>query len=157
PYHTARPKLLMETFPEAKFVHIHRHPYEVFPSLCHTMRKVMGAFGVQRLDESKLEDFAIETYRRLYTAYFAQVGEIPAGRLHDISYEQLSARPLETLEETYAALGLPDFETVRPTMQGYLAEVSSYERNKYPELSPETKERLKSEWRPMFEAWGYQP
>lgn len=155
PYHTARIRLLRETFPEAKFLHIHRHPYEVFPSLCHTMRKVMGAFGVQKLDESKLEDYAIETYRRLYTAYFAQVRELPAGRFHDISYDQLSQHPLETLREAYRALDLPDFEVVRPRLEQYLAEVSSYERNKYTELSPAIKARLQDEWRPMFETWGY--
>jgi hypothetical protein len=155
PYHTARVRLLLETFPGAKFLHIHRHPYEVFPSLCHTMKKVMGAFGVQRLDESKLEDYAIETYRRLYGAYFEQVDAIPSGRFHDISYQQLSEQPLETLIGAYRALGLPDFEVVRPTIERYLSEVSSYERNKYPELSTATKERLQSEWRPMFERWGY--
>lgn len=157
PYHTARIRLLSETFPEARFLHIHRHPYEVFPSLCHTMRKVMGAFGVQKLDESMLEDYAIETYRRLYTAYFAQVGAIPPGRFHDISYDQLSQRPLETLAGAYAALGLPDFQVARPQVERYLSEVSSYEKNKYGELSPSIKERLQSEWRPMFDAWGYQP
>ncbi|MFV0442049.1 MAG: sulfotransferase family protein, partial [Planctomycetaceae bacterium] len=129
PYHTARIRLLMETFPDARFLHIHRHPYEVFPSLCHTMKKVMGAFGVQTLDESQLEDDAIETYRRLYRAYFEQVGEIPAGRFHDISYQQLSERPLETLIGAYESLGLPDFDVVRPTIEKYLSEVSSYERN----------------------------
>lgn len=157
PYHTARVRLLLDTFPEAKFLHIHRHPYEVFPSLCHTMKKVIAAWGVQRLDESELHDRAIETYRRLYTAYFAQVGEIPAGRFHDISYEQLSRDPMGTLIGAYEALGLPDFEVVRPEVEKYLAGVASYERNKYPDLSAELKERLYHEWRPMFDAWGYAP
>jgi hypothetical protein len=157
PYHTARVRLLRETFPEARFLHIHRHPYEVFPSLCHTMKKVMGAFGVQKLDESRLEDYAIETYRRLYTAYFQQVDDIPPGCFHDISYEQLSLDPLETLRSAYTALDLPDFEAVRPRIEQYLGEVSSYERNKYPDLSPRVKQRLQAEWKPMFEAWGYAP
>lgn len=157
PYHTARIRLIRETFPGSKFVHIHRHPYEIFPSLCHTMRKVIFAWGVQKLDESTLEDRAIETYRRLYDAYFAQVGEVPPGSLVDISYRQLSERPLETLEAAYAALGLPDFGVVKPRIEEYLASVSSYEKNKYPDLAPETKARLQREWKPMFEAWGYEP
>jgi hypothetical protein len=157
PYHTARIRLILETFPGAKFLHIHRHPYEVFPSLCHTMKKVMGAFGVQQLDESKLEDYAIETYRRLYTAYFAQVDSVPPGCFHDISYQELSDRPLETLARSYAALELPDFDFVRPQVEKYLAEVSSYERNKYSNLTPAVKDRLQAEWRPMFDHWGYTP
>ncbi|MFV0444639.1 MAG: sulfotransferase, partial [Planctomycetaceae bacterium] len=65
-------------------------------------------------------------------------------------------RPLETLIGAYESLGLPDFDVVRPTIEKYLSEVSSYERNKYPELSPATKERLRTEWAPMFERWGYE-
>src|SRR4029079_7311557 len=35
PPHTARVNLLLETFPEARFVHIHRDPYTVFRSTQH--------------------------------------------------------------------------------------------------------------------------
>ncbi len=32
PFHSLRMKLLSEIFPNAKFIHIHRHPYKVVPS-----------------------------------------------------------------------------------------------------------------------------
>ncbi|MBC8355082.1 MAG: sulfotransferase [Planctomycetes bacterium] len=32
PTHTGHVRLLLEMFPEAKFVHIHRNPFEVFSS-----------------------------------------------------------------------------------------------------------------------------
>src|SRR5205814_10706786 len=35
PPHTARIRLLLELFPQARFVHIHRNPYTVFQSLQH--------------------------------------------------------------------------------------------------------------------------
>ena len=38
PCHTARIRLLLEVFPDAKFVHIHRNPYDVFHSSLHLLR-----------------------------------------------------------------------------------------------------------------------
>jgi hypothetical protein len=35
PIHTARIPLIRQIFPKAKFVYIHRDPYEVFSSSCH--------------------------------------------------------------------------------------------------------------------------
>ena len=38
PPHTARIRLLLDLFPDARFVHIHRNPYVVFRSTKHTVR-----------------------------------------------------------------------------------------------------------------------
>ena len=147
-----------ETFPDARFVHIHRHPYEVFPSLCHTMKTVMAAFGVCSGWTSRgLRTTPSRPIVASTPPTFAQVGAIPAECLHEISYEELSSEPLNTLSATYSALDLPEFELVRPQIEGYLAELSSYKRNKYDELSPEIKQRLQAEWGPIFERWGYAP
>ena len=35
PAHTGKIRLLLDLFPKARFVHIHRHPYEVYQSVCH--------------------------------------------------------------------------------------------------------------------------
>ena len=34
PAHTGRVRLLLEAFPEARFIHIHRNPYDVFVRRC---------------------------------------------------------------------------------------------------------------------------
>jgi len=39
--HTARLRTLLELFPNARFVHIHRDPYEIFVSTLHTHRTVL--------------------------------------------------------------------------------------------------------------------
>ncbi len=155
PYHTARIQLLLEIFPDAKFLHIHRHPFEIYPSFVHTLRKVIEAWGLQTYDETQLEEWAIETYKQLYDAYFDQQSAIPADRFHEIRYDDLSGNPLETLEKAYQALALPNFSEVRGEMQAYLDTLQSYQKNQYDELPELTKDRLRAEWSRLFEAWGY--
>jgi omega-hydroxy-beta-dihydromenaquinone-9 sulfotransferase len=46
PAHTGRLDVLLEMFPAARFVHIHRDPYTVFQSSVHNWRKVKSFWGL---------------------------------------------------------------------------------------------------------------
>src|SRR5262249_56480059 len=50
PGHTGRIRLLLELFPDARFVHIHRNPYAVFQSARHTVLKASPWWALQRSD-----------------------------------------------------------------------------------------------------------
>src|SRR5262249_2959451 len=55
PPHTARIRLLLELFPAARFVHIHRNPYDVFRSTCHLAQTVVPWSTLQRARASGIE------------------------------------------------------------------------------------------------------
>jgi hypothetical protein len=47
PVYTARPALLKEMFPEAKFIHIHRNPYDVFLSMRNFYTRLLDVMALQ--------------------------------------------------------------------------------------------------------------
>jgi len=53
PANTARIAMLREIFPGARFVHIHRDPYEVFTSTVHLYLETQAAWGLDPADESE--------------------------------------------------------------------------------------------------------
>jgi hypothetical protein len=59
------------------------------------------------------------------------------------------------MRKLYASLSLPEFEHVEPTLRGYLASLSSYRKNVFPELAPAVRRRVAREWARCFEEWGY--
>jgi hypothetical protein len=156
PGHTCRIKVLLEMFPEAKFVHIRRNPLDVFRSTEHLMRNgVTPVWPLQRPDFRDLDDRILRQYKEVYDAFFEERGLIPKGRFHEISFEELEADPLGQVRGIYEALALPDFGHVEPSLRRYLESLSGYKKNTLPELPPDLRERIAGEWRRAFDEWGY--
>ena len=72
PPHTARIRLLLELFPDARFVHIHRDPYAVFRSTRHMIRAGQPLYHLRDGPIQDGEDGIIAVYTEMYDAYFEQ-------------------------------------------------------------------------------------
>jgi hypothetical protein len=155
PEHTARIRLLLDVFSEARFVHIHRNPYAVFQSARHSAQKLVPYCTLQRPRLDLEEERTIRLYREVYDAFFEEVRLIRQNRFHEVVFEDLERDPVGEMRRVYEALELPDFSVVEPATQSYVASLSGYEKNTYPPLEPLMRERIAREWRRCFEAWGY--
>jgi hypothetical protein len=155
PCHTARIRLLLEVFPEAKFVHIHRNPYDVFRSTRYLMQTAVPWSTLQRIDQNGIEERALQQYQQLFDAFFEQRDLIAAGRLYEIAYEDLEADPLGQLRNLYEALQLGDFAETEPAVRSYRDSIAGYEKNRFREIEPPWKAEVARRWRRCFDEWGY--
>ena len=155
PPHTGRIKLLLEMFPDARFVHIHRDPYTVFQSSVHTYTAGLPFGRLQRTNGVDWAERILRQYKELYDAFFEERGLIAAGRFHELSFRELEKDPLRELRKLYEALDLPEFAKVEPAVRTYVDSLSGYRKNVFPELAPDVRRRIAGEWRRCFEAWGY--
>jgi hypothetical protein len=155
PGHTGRIRLLLELFPDARFVHIHRHPFAIYQSTVHTFRKVSWLWRLQRYERPDWDEVAYRQYKEVCEAFFRERDLIPPGRLHELSFEELERDPLGQMRRIYEALSLPDFNVVEPKLRRYLESLAGYRKNTFAELSPATRQRIASECRRCFDEWGY--
>lgn len=155
PPHTCRIKLLLQIFPQARFVHIHRNPYAVFPSARRTFQVNFDLHRLQRPRLSDLDDWILRQYRQMYAVFFEERSSIPAGHFHEVCYEELEQDPLGQVKRLYNALDLPDFAHAEPALRGYVASIAGYQKNEFPNLPAELRRRIAEEWRESFEQWGY--
>ena len=142
PGHTARIKLLLELFPEARFVHIRRNPYDVFQSTRHTVLKAAPWWALERKQPSDVEDRTIRQYREVYDAFFEERGLIQPARIHELRFEDLEADAVGQARAIYHALNLPDFSHVEPALRAYVDSLGGYKKNTFPELPSELRARL---------------
>jgi hypothetical protein len=155
PPHTARIRLLLELFPGARFVHIHRNPYHVFQSQRHRYDTALWYNYLQRPDAADLEHHLLSEYQVVYNAFFEQQSLIPAGHFHEVAYEAVEADPVGQVREIYAQLGLPGFAGVRSRLERYVDEIRGYRKNQHPELSSGLKQKIHAAWGRSFDTWAY--
>jgi hypothetical protein len=155
PPHTARIRLLLDLFPNARFVHIHRNPFRVFQSSRALFLTMFTWHGLQRPNLEDLDDWILRQYRDTYAAFFEQRSLIPSGRYHDISFEQLEQDPIGEVRKLYEALELPDFSSFEPELRQYVGSLAGYRKNVFTDLPAELAARITEEWKRCFEEWGY--
>lgn len=153
PAHMARLGVLLEMFPDAKFVFIHRDPFAVYQSNLHTWQRVLEWWALQT--HQVTGDEILRDYAEVHAAYFAQRPRLPQNQLCEISYSDLARDPVGQLDRIYQTLELPDFEYARPKLTEYVAGLSGYERNSFAPLSSQDRERIASAWPRSFDEWGY--
>ncbi len=154
PANTARIAQLLEMFPNARFIHIHRDPYAVFRSTQKLHRSVYDMVGLQTVGDGEIQDNVLHIYRELMQHYLDQRGLIPEGNLVELRYEDLEQRPMRELERVYATLRLPGLDGARAKMEAYLAAQESYTKNSHV-FTPNDIALVRQEWQFAFDQWGY--
>ena len=154
PPNTGRVRFLLERYPGARFIHIHRDPVEVFLSTQNFFRKMMPHLQLQTPDEEQVTEDIFALYRMLMSDYLEQRGHIPEGQLVEVAFDDLEKSPLETSEEIYKALDLEGWNQAKPHFEAYIDRMEGYVKNRH-STDPALLERIKKEWGFAMEEWGY--
>ncbi|TWT53090.1 Sulfotransferase domain protein [Rubripirellula amarantea] len=155
PTHTGRIAALAQEFPDAKFIHITRDPRELFPSTVRLWKGLNDGQSLQVPNNEGLQQYVIDCLAQMYRAFHRDRDKIPANRLIDIRYEDLTSDPVATLERVYHDLHLTDFDSVRPIIQEWVEnEHRGYQTNSH-DLDTNDKESIETAWRDYFERYGY--
>jgi len=154
PSHTGRIDHLLRLFPEAKFIHIHRNPIEVYLSTENFFKNMMPHLQLQSLSEEDRKTQVIDLYERIMNDFFDQKKLIPKERFTEIRFDQLEKNPMRTLESIYDSLDLGGFEVAQPYFEKYVEKKKGYEKNKHA-LSKQLIEHLMVRFKRSFETLDY--
>lgn len=153
PPNTGRVQFLLETFPQARFIHIHRNPVQVYLSTRNFFRKMMPHLQLQTVDQEQLDEEIFEVYKRLMKDYLKQRTLIPKGQLVEVSFEELEKDPMGVTRRIYRQLDLDGYVEAESHIQAYVDQMKTYRKNRH-EIAPELKERIHKEWGFALEEWG---
>jgi len=155
PVYTGRFAMLREMFPGAKFVHIHRNPYEVFLSMRNFYAKLLKEFALQGYDHVDIDETILSVYERMMNDYLRDAAEVPPEQLIELRYDQLDADPMAAVGAIYEQLSLPGFDRSRDKFDAYLASVATFKKNAF-DYSDEAAAKVEARLRPFLERWGYE-
>jgi len=156
PSNTCKIKMLLTMYPGAKFIHIHRNPYEVFTSTRNLYQTAVKASSMQKTDYSMVDDYILDQYKTLYDKYFEEKPLIPDKQFAEVAYSELEDRPLDTIRYIYTQLNLHLSVTAEQSIQTFIKANTSYKKNKYELMNSTLRDSIYSRWNRSFEAWKYQ-
>jgi len=155
--HSARIRMLLELFPDAKFIHIHRHPARVFRSMVHMRSKVDWENFMVRPEDSFLSQRWEHTAllgERIFERIIEDRALIPKENLVEIAYGDFIGNEMQVLSKIYKQFRLPDWERFERVLHPYLDTLKNYKVNKL-ELSPELDDFVYERWRMVYDTYGY--
>ena len=155
PPHTARVRYILQKYPNARFIHLCRNPFEVFQSTRKMLSIGPPMNQLQRFDFGKIDDVILWRYRAMYDAYLEDRSHVPKGQLCEIRYEALVDNPLKEISSIYEQLGLSKFDRVRPHFVDYLETVNSYSTCSYVPLTESERRKITRTWAPFFKIFDY--
>ena len=155
PVNTARVKYILDVFPDAKFVHIHRNPYAVFRSSKKMFHTAFSTSALQKNGSFADDDYVIDHYSRMHDAYFRDIKAIPEGNFIDLAFEDLERDPFAEVKKIYTALNLAGFEDAGEAIKQYLDSLKGYQKNTYKELDEDLRRKIQTHWKRSFETWAY--
>lgn len=155
PAHTARIRLILEIFPEARFVHIHRDPYRVFQSQQHYFDTAVWYTYLQKPDVTAIDDGILRRYQQMYDAFFEDRPLVAEDRFCEVRFDDLENDPVNEMRHIYEKLSLSGFESFEPRLMSYVDSLSGYQKNEFASLDPQSRHRVADVWQRNFESWGY--
>ncbi len=156
PNNTSRISQLLEMYPDAKFIYIHRNPYDVYYSNLKLWRMLLEKVSFQRIDEPAIRSIILDTYKRLLTTYLEQRRLVPEGQLFELRYEELVRDPISGMSDLYYALSLDAFDAVESRLESFIHRKRVSMRSKY-RYDPEVIKDIEREWAFSLTEWSYEP
>ncbi len=158
PDHTFSMDAILHTYPDARFVIVHRDPLHVFASVAF-MTEVLRRPFLRAIDPAEIGEQVttrwIEGARQLVA--LDQSGAIPPDKRVNIQYETLTENPISAISAIYAHFGETLSEPAQSAMRAHLAAVpkGGYGANRYrPADFNINPDRLRPDFAPYMDYFG---
>jgi hypothetical protein len=129
PFHSLRIELLRETFPNVKFIHIHRHPYKVIPSTINMWNIVASQNRLNGKWKEPTIAEASEVLNDMLTSIRNSLSTLPAGVYTEVNFELFEKDPLTSLKKIYDEIGLEYTAEFEENVNNYLSGLKNYKKN----------------------------
>lgn len=131
PFHSYRIEALNEIFPNARYIHITRHPHNVVPS---TVR-MWNIVGTQNSMNSKWTKPTIKETSVVLNSMLHKIDKdfsnLPEDRCCEIKFEDLEKDPIKHIKSIYKQLNVEFSDHFEKQISKFLISVKEYKKNKY--------------------------
>ena len=155
PPNTERIKVLLEMFPQAKFIYIYRNPFHLYYSTRNMWKRaILNYYSLQEISDAELDEVIFEHFIYLTDQYEKDRKLIPDRNLVEISYEELKADSFNVIRMIYSKIDLPDFELTADELRLKLEMEKDYQNFQY-KFEDDTFQKIEERWGKYIRQWNY--
>lgn len=154
PPHTGRIDMLLELFPDARFIYIYRNPITVFRSTMNFFTKTIPPLEFQHISDAEMQDNVLYVYEKMVKRYEETKHLVPKGQLVEIKYEEFEQDPFGHVKQIYEELNIDGFERAEENFSNYIKAQKKFKTNKHT-ISNETLETVEKHWGFAMQLYGY--
>lgn len=152
---SGRINLLLDLFPDAKFIFIYRNPYKLFLST----KKLYKTFIFKNMifhdiSDEELEEKILKLAKIGFEKYFIDRDLIKKGNLIEIKFEDFIKNPVTHLKKIYEKLNIDGFEIYENKFIDLARSYEDYKQDSY-NISDELREKIYTELKSVFDKCGY--
>lgn len=162
PLHTARLRVLRTLFPQAQYIHLVRHPDDVFASTILTWKALYETQGLQKPrfgarpnGAPDIKQYVLDMMELLYSDFSTEAAAIPPEQFCQVRYEDLVRTPVAEIERIYRHFGIELSNALRAELERHLQTLADYKPNQLA-ISERDKAEVRRRWGWYFERFGYQ-
>lgn len=154
PANTYRVQYLKEMYPNAKYIHLYRNPYEVYASSIRFHLDTYGIFSLQTWEDEVVKKDVLDIYKELYYNWEQKIEGIPKENWIDIKYEDFIKEPMKTLEQVYKELNIKGFDENKQKYIDFIESQKDYKPLEY-EFSDDFIKLVNENCDHIFKRFGY--
>jgi omega-hydroxy-beta-dihydromenaquinone-9 sulfotransferase len=143
PFNSLRINELRKIFPDARFIHIYRHPYKVIPSTVNMFDIVQKQNCLNKNGVKPTIAEVSEVYNNIMAVIRRDLSALPPEYYHEIRFEHFEPDPVRSLRSLYQAMNMEFSEEFEKKVRAYLSEVKNYQKNEF-HLTDEEKNTISS-------------
>jgi hypothetical protein len=156
PSHTARVRLLLELFPQAKFIHVTRDARAVMRSNIALLQLVQCLYNMQDpLSRDTIEQILVREYLATEESYLEARALLPRGQIAEVRFQDLLADPVGEIRRIYRELDLPLSQTFERRLFDSLDSARAYTPNVHPDWTNNRDGEITRQLAPLIRAFGH--
>jgi omega-hydroxy-beta-dihydromenaquinone-9 sulfotransferase len=143
PFNSMRINELRKIFPEAKFIHIYRHPFKVIPSTINMFDIVQNQNCMNKNQAKPTLVEVTEVFDHIMNVIRRDLSALPYESYYEIKFEDFENDPIPSLKLLYQSLKFDFSNEFEKKVRFYLSDVKDYKKNDF-HLTEEEKKKMKS-------------
>lgn len=130
PSHIGHIPSILKTYPNAKFINIHRNPTKAVGSFCSLTSNIRSSF-TKKIDKAAIGETVIDFWSHNVKQGMIDRDLIPENNITDVMYEDFIKNPLLEIKSIYSNLQLDMTIEAENNIQSYLSKGSSKSKSKH--------------------------